>query len=365
MIKNKKKLKYIVIALVCVILGVMLVLGGFSLYGSYRMRQVPALTSEEALAYTTGGKKDAVITVGVIKDGVTSWTVYGEDGAELPRSLHTYEIGSLTKTVTAAMISLAVQEGKLALSDTIDRYLPLPEGRRYPTVESLLTHTSGYKAYYFASPMVMNFFGGRNDFYGIDREAVLKKAGSLNMPAESYPFRYSNFGYAVLEQLLEEIYGEDYQTLANRFVCEELGLPNTKISDGSGDLGHLWDWRETDAYLSAGALTSNIEDMLSYVRLQMEDNAYLSRCQVPLRKIDAASEAYRNMGIHMDEIGMAWIIDRENGIIWHNGGTGHYNCYVGFAPESETAVVVLSNLAPDDRIPATVLGVKLLQSLIP
>ncbi|MBR5109722.1 MAG: serine hydrolase [Clostridia bacterium] len=69
------------------------------------------------------------------------------------------------------------------------------------------------------------------------------------------------------------------------------------------------------------------------------------------------------MGIHMDEIGMAWIIDRENGIVWHNGGTGHYNSYLGFDPEAGTAVVILSNLSPNDCIPATVLGIKLLQEL--
>ena len=364
MTKNKKKVKYAVIILGCILLAAALAVGGLALYGRYRMRQIPALSFEETLAYTTKGKKDAVITVGVIQNGVSSWTVYGEDGAELPHALPTYGIGSLTKTVTAAMISFAVQEGKLALSDTIDRYLPLPEGRRYPTVESLLTHTSGYKAYYFASPMVMNFFGGRNDFYGIDGRTVLKKAEALDLTAESYPFRYSNFGYAVLGQLLEKVYGEDYQTLVNRFVCEELGLLNTKISDGSGNLGHLWDWRETDAYLSAGALTSDIEDMLAYARRQMEDTSYLARTHAPLRKIDAASADYQRMGIRMDEIGMAWILDSENGIVWHNGGTGHYNCYMGFHPETGTAVVVLSNLAPNDRIPATVLGAKLLQSLI-
>lgn len=53
----------------------------------------------------------------------------------------------------------------------------------------------------------------------------------------------------------------------------------------------------------------------------------------------------------------------ENGIIWHNGGIGNYNCYLGFHPETQTAVVVLSNLAPNERIPATVLGIKLLTEL--
>lgn len=60
---------------------------------------------------------------------------------------------------------------------------------------------------------------------------------------------------------------------------------------------------------------------------------------------------------------MAWIMDSENGIVWHNGGTGQYNSYLGFRPETGTAVVVLSSLAPSYRIPATVLGVKRLLEL--
>ena len=72
---------------------------------------------------------------------------------------------------------------------------------------------------------------------------------------------------------------------------------------------------------------------------------------------------YKTMGIHMDEIEMSWIIDSKNNIIWHNGGTGNYNSYLGFNPETGTAVVVLSNLAPNYRVPATVLGVKLLLEL--
>ena len=36
---------------------------------------------------------------------------------------------------------------------------------------------------------------------------------------------------------------------------------------------------------------------------------------------------------------------------------------IGICPESETAVVILFNLSPNNRIPATVLGVKLLQEV--
>ena len=67
------------------------------------------------------------------------------------------------------------------------------------------------------------------------------------------------------------------------------------------------------------------------------------------------------MGINMDAIGMSWIIDKENSTVWHNGVTENYNSYLVFNPETKTAIVVFSNLPPSYRIPATVLGIKLLE----
>ena len=69
------------------------------------------------------------------------------------------------------------------------------------------------------------------------------------------------------------------------------------------------------------------------------------------------------MDIHMDEIGTAWIIGHENGFVRRNGGAGHYNSYPGFCPKTGTAVVVLSCLSPNGRIPAAVPGIKKLQEL--
>ena len=360
--RSKSGKKRVMIILLSVVLCAALVMAGLMVYGKSRMAKVPGLTFREALEYTTRGKKDAVITVGIIKDGKASWTVYGENGQELPEQLHTYEIGSLTKTFTAALINKAISEGKVDLNTTIDAYLPLPEGKHYPTILELLTHTSGYKGYYFETPMIGNFFGGRNSFRGVSREMVLNKAKSLDMNRESYGFEYSNYGYAVLGLVLESVYGTDYTALVNDYVRSELGLTATKISDQSGDLGNCWAWEANDAYLPAGALTSDISDMLAYAQMQLNDPRF-TPCHENLKTINASTESYLAMGIHMDGIGMAWITDSENGFIWHNGGTGHYNSYLGFCPETGTAVVVLSNLPPNDRIPATVLGIKKLQEL--
>lgn len=339
-----------------------LVMSGLLVYGKYQTSKIPGLSFQEALEYTTENNNDAMITVGMIKDGHASYTVYGANGKELPEELHTYEIGSLTKTFTAAMVSKAVREGRIDLSSSIGQYITLPEGNAYPTVEELLTHTSGYKGYYFEWPMAANFLRNRNDFYGITKEMIIRKAGEISLPDE-YGFNYSNYGYAVLGVILENVYGSDYKTLMNQFLQTELNLSDTRISEQNGDLGKYWDWAHDDAYLAAGAITSHIADMLAYAQMLLDQYEYFADCQKSLKAIDASTEQYKMLGIGMDEIGMAWMIDNGNSIIWHNGGTDDYNSYLGFDPETGTAVVILSNLSPNDRIPATVLGVKALHEL--
>lgn len=356
-----KKTKWIirVSILLCVVLG----LGGFMIYGNSQMQKLPQLTFTEALAYTTKNNPDAVITVGMIKDGQISYKVYGENGRELPAALHTYEIGSLTKTFTAALINKAISEGRVSLESTIDHYLPLPDDNQYPTIRELLTHTSGYRGYYFETPMIGNFMIGRNDFYGITKDMIINQLGQLDRNQNSYDFTYSNYGYAVLGLVLEAVYDTDYTTLVNDFAQNDLDLSNTRISDQNGDLDNYWDWKNDDAYLSAGAITSDISDMLAYAQMQLEGDPHFTDCHHALAAVNVSNASYESMGIRMDEIGMAWILDTENGIIWHNGGTGDYNSYLGFHPQSQTAVVILSNLPPSYRIPATVLGVKLLEEL--
>lgn len=335
----------------------------FSFY-SYQMGNVPKQSFLETIKTTTKNKKNAVITVGIIKDGNMSYKVYGENGKELPSKLHTYEIGSITKTMTAAQINKAIKEGKINLEDSLEKHLPLPEGKHYPTIKDLLTHTSGYKSHYFEKHMIKNFFNfsTRNDFYGISKEMIFNKVCKIKIENKEYKFKYSNYGFALLGLVLESVYKCDYVKLVNDFLQSDLGLTSTKVSNKDGDLGKYWDWKIDDAYLPAGAITSNIEDMLLYAKMQLDENPYFAECHKSLKTINASSEMYKSMGINLDQIGMSWIIDKENNIIWHNGGTGHYNSYLGFKKEENKAIVVLSNFSPWYKIPATVIGAKLLNS---
>ena len=347
-----------------IVLLVGIALGSFFAFASYQMSKIPAMTFEEMLIYTTKGQSDAVITVGTIKNGEISYTAYGENGVVLPLQEEMYEIGSITKTFTASLLCKAADEGKMNLDDAIDQYLNLPEKEYYPTVERLITHTSGYKSYYFEKPMVSNFLNRRNDFYGITNEMLMRQLGKIMLEDQNYPFKYSNFGFAAMGAVLEEVYDQDYATLMNTYISEELGLANTRLSDGSDGLQNCWEWAESDAYLPAGAIISDISDMMRYVQIQMgEEFDYLSTAHEPLANVEATTGNYERMGIRIDAVGVGWMIDEENNIIWHNGGTGSYNCYLGFDKERQVAVVVLSNLPPNHRIPATVIGVKCLKDL--
>lgn len=351
---------------VCVI-----VLGAFvayALYGSSQMKKIPSLSLMDTIEYTTGGNDDAVITVGYIKDGKRNIKVYGKDGALLTDEKYRYEIGSLTKTFTGALIAQAEKEGKLSIDETIDKYIDWFSGDIdcYPTIRSILTHTSGYKSWYETKAVVLSTMLDRNPYYGIKEFSVLNNANDITAVPDA-EFKYSNFGYAILGQVLESVYNDTYYNLVRKFVIQNnLGNINfAAFEDGNTSLGNRWDWELNDAYVSAGALTSDIDDCLSYAELQLkaEPDSAIGHTHDLLKRVDASTEAYKMMGINMDSVGLAWMIDEENNFYWHNGGTGDYNCYMGFDIESQTAVVILSNLPPDYRIPATVMGVKLLKEI--
>lgn len=358
--EKKRILKVVIVIILIIAVGI----GGYSIYGSYKINQLSTMTFKDMLDYTTKDNNDAVITVGIIQDGKMTYDVYGENSTVVSPIEYTYEIGSITKTFTTSLLCKAISEGRISLDDSIDEYLNLPEKDYYPTIQRLVTHTSGYKGYYFEKPMISNFFNRENDFNGISEEMLINRLGKINLDDSDYSFKYSNFGMATLGLVLEQIYDEDFTKLMNDYIIKDLGLTNTKISDESGDLENYWKWTESDAYMPAGAILSNITDMMQYTKIHMDGELdYLSMSHEVLAEVNASTAIYEKMGIRIDDFGVGWMIDNENNIIWHNGGTGNYNSYIGFDKENQIGVVILSNLPPDYKIPATVMGVEILTSL--
>jgi len=326
---------------------------------------ITKMSGTEMICYTTKDVKKAVITVGIVQNGEMSYVVYGENGKILSQKEHVYEIGSITKTFTASLLCKAISENKTNFDDSINVYLNLPSKNYYPTIKRLITHTSGYEPFYYEGFVSTAFYDMNNSFYGITKKFILDCVGKINLENANYPFLYSNFGIAVVGLILENIFNQNYTPLMNEYIKNELMLNNTKISDGSGNLSNYWLWNKDNPYIAAGAIISTISDMMIYAQMQMDETpSYLSLSHDVFAQINATSSNYAELGIRMDAVGAAWMIDTENNIIWHNGGTGNYNSYLGFDKTKHIAVVVLSNMAEDFKLNATVIGSALLKEFM-
>jgi len=359
--RSGKKTALIILAAIVFLAAVYGILYAVDVYSTHKLLSgIRDMSFDGLLAEALDGKTDACVTVGVLKDGQTSFEVYGKGGKLLSSAEHRYEIGSVTKTMTGALIARAVLEGKLQLTDTIDMYLELPEGKVYPSIAALLTHTSGLDVEYYEWSMLPYIFKHEiNPLRGISSEDILREYNDVNLKnGKEYGFSYSNYGFALLGMVLEEVYGEDYTGMLNAYLADELGMENTYVSKGDADFDGNWQWDNGDAYIPAGAVVSDISDMLTYAQAQLEGGPVLSMCHQSLKRVNASDKWARLAGLGVDEVGISWMLDTENGFIWHNGGTGVHSSYVGFCPETDTAVVVLSNLSQDEDIPATTIGFK-------
>ncbi len=358
---SKKKIMAVILVSAALLLAASGIWYVFALRSTHELlTRTVDMSFDELVEEALMGKKDACVTVGVLKDGQMSYEVYGEGAERLNQTEYRYEIGSITKTMTAALTARAILEGKLHLTDTIDKYLELPSGKVYPTIESLLTHTSGLDGEYYEWSMLPYVFRHEeNPLRGIPGETILQEYSEVSLTeGKEYGFSYSNYGFALLGLVLEKTYGMDYTSLLNAYLADEFAMKETYVSNGDADFKGNWQWEDGDAYIPAGAVVSNITDMLLYARAQLGGDPILTLCHQSRKQVDASDKWDRMAGLCIDEIGMSWMVDTEHGIIWHNGGTGVHSSYLGFCPEKNTAVVVLSNLSQDEDIPATTIGFK-------
>src|SRR6185436_16120868 len=105
------------------------------------------------------------------------------------------EIASLSKQFTGAAVLRLVEDGRLALSDSIGRWLPaVPPDKRGITIEHLATHTAGIPRYLDEED---------SDHFGHDfappRDSVVRAI--LALPLRFAPgshFEYSNVGFILL-----------------------------------------------------------------------------------------------------------------------------------------------------------------------
>lgn len=292
-----------------------------------------------------------------------------------------FEIGSLTKVFTSTLLSLLVERQQLQLTTPINQlghpYQALPDTI---TLESLATHTSGLPripdnmtAAYRAdpkNPYAAYTFADLHAYLQSHRGQPTKTTGLIS---------YSNLGVGVLGNILADRLGQSYEAAVIDQICDVLALSDTRITLDAEQharlaMGYLEDNKPTPHWdlpvlAGAGALRSTAHDLLAFLEANLQPEqtpiAQALRNTHPLRYKDLAPVSglpgligrvtgwtRRLRGAFLvkadvEGVGLGWFIDNlpsiEHRVYTHTGGTGGHRSFVGFIPETQTGVVVLSN----------------------
>lgn len=322
---------------------------------------------ELMLRYLVEDGETPGIVLGLIDpDGSTRVLHYGAAGDEArplgPRSV--FEIGSITKTFTAALLADMVARGEMALDDPVRMYLP--EGVEMPawqsreiTLRDLSTHHSGLPR------MPDNFDPAdrANPYADYDADRLYEFLRDHELRREpGTEYEYSNLAVGLLGHVLELATGRSYEALVRERILEPLGLERTGVAlegelagwmtkghNGGGEVVPYWD---AMAMVGAGGLRSNVEDMLKYVAAQLGP---------PRSDIERAMQATQQPQVERENgvaSGLGWGIRTLDArrILTHGGGTGGYRTMVGFDPDLGTGIVMLTNTGDfDDDLAADLL----------
>ncbi|MDP9042830.1 MAG: beta-lactamase family protein, partial [Bacteroidota bacterium] len=134
-----------------------------------------------------------------------------------------YQIGSITKQFTSAIILQLVEKQKMTLQDRLSKYIPdYPKGDSI-TVENLLTHTSGVYNYTNDANFMMN-----------QSERPISRDSLVNLfkykPLDFSPgtgWSYSNSGYILLGIIIEKVTHKSYFEVVRENIFEPLEMRHT------------------------------------------------------------------------------------------------------------------------------------------
>ncbi len=233
------------------------------------------------------------VVVAEVTESSVRWAGLGTttDGRRpgTPRTDQTaYELGSITKTFTGALLADAVERRELRAEDTLATHLPELRGTAAGRVSlaSLAQHRSGLPplggtAQAAGWRVVLN----ENPYATSSTETLIADAAVAPVTTNQR-YAYSNFGVALLGTALVRAAGaRDYPSLVVERITRPLRMDRTTIAAGDGDIpatavrgfaaNGLGQRRWTGTgYLPAGSSTfTTVTDLARYAQAQLSGKA--------------------------------------------------------------------------------------------
>jgi CubicO group peptidase (beta-lactamase class C family) len=281
-----------------------------------------------------------------------------------------FEIGSVSKTMLAALLAQSILDGKASLDDPLSAHLP--DGTKVPRfgaadgdakdaqgqilLRHIVTHTSGLPS---IPPALLPAMRDPADPYAaIDTDTLL--AALARTPPARAPgsqFEYSNFATMLLSHAVSRRAGAPLHTLLRERVFAPLEMSGAYLDAGRDDgrpdgvraaQGHLPNGKPTSAWHfrddlgGVGGVRARLDDMVRYVQGQLGD------APAPLREALRLSQARVTVeGAGARPMAMHWMLagDPARPLHVHEGGTGGFSSLVAFDVAAQRGVVVLSDTA--------------------
>ncbi|MGI6633264.1 MAG: serine hydrolase domain-containing protein [Bacillota bacterium] len=351
--------------------------------------QFQSTAFEEYVAELMEKTRAPGVAVGIAVKGQTAYfRGFGMADVEknVPVGEHTvFGLASVTKSFTALAINQLAERGRLSLSEPVQRYLPefnLPvEGAAGKiAIHNFLSHTSGMPPlpslrYAGASSIPVDEEGNLMDVPPPpagdpvirDNKDLLRFIAShefslLGEPGEYVS--YSNDCFSLSGEIVERVTRKSFEDYLRENVWEPLDMKDTFIGvkglKGRKDIQGLYfrdkehslqkaPWKHRDVFVASGSIKSSVRDLLRYTSMYLNhgkvrtgykdrvaSRASIGRMTTPYYRVSkGAYYAY----------GLAIRPEYQPGItvVQHGGNIVGVASYIGFIPERNTGIVVLSN----------------------
>lgn len=271
-----------------------------------------------------------------------------------------FQVGSITKTVTATLAMHLVEDGRLALDAPVRTYLPGlrmadEEVAAQVTVRHLFTHTGGWTGDYF-------------DDLGPGDDALARMIERFTELPQITPlgrfWSYNNAGFYLAGRVLEVVAGMPYEHLVQKTLLAPLGMDHsfffaeqcithrvaagheavfTDYSDEPPQVSRPWALPRTAA--PAGGIISTVRDQLTYARFHIDRGVTRGRARLLAPESVGLMQTPYVAASNNDWTGLSWFIHDAPGarIVRHGGATNGQQSALHIVPARHFACTVLTN----------------------
>ncbi len=268
-----------------------------------------------------------------------------------------FAIGSSTKAFTAALITMAQDEGKLSLTDSPKKYLPYfqladPESDQKITIADLLSHRSGV-----ARTDLVWYSGVLNSEEAIRSLATAKPTAKIGKK-----FQYQNLMFDAAGQIAGTVEGATWEDLLKSRILDPLQMNETNTSVAttltSKDHSHGYQFvdkskawielpmRDLPSVAPAGAINSNAKDMGKWVQFMLNGGVAGDKRLISEKGFDDLSAAHMAMG-GTANYGYGWMLHDWHGhkVVEHGGNIDGFNAEVALLPDQHLGFALLTNVS--------------------